>query len=139
MFSMSPVFHPSDETPFDDSNADDSTDDDLAAHESASRTARENDDVEPASDEELAALLAEDEDDPDLEDEFPMGDGVADVSTEVFCPYCGEPVEIALDPGSGSQQHYVEDCQVCCQPWRVSVYYDEDGHADVQVTPEDER
>ena len=24
------------------------------------------------------------------------------------CPYCGEPVEITLDPGSGSQQDYVE-------------------------------
>ncbi|MDQ6613142.1 MAG: CPXCG motif-containing cysteine-rich protein [Gemmatimonadota bacterium] len=67
-----------------------------------------------------------------------MGDGVADVSTEVHCPYCGEAVEIALDPGSGTHQNYVEDCQVCCQPWRVSVYYGEDGHADVSVSAEDE-
>ena len=137
LFSMSPAFHPSDESPINESNAD-SAADDLASHESASRNARDDDNFEPASDEELAALLAEDEDDPALEDEFPMGDGVADVSTEVYCPYCGEPVEIALDPGSGSHQQYVEDCQVCCQPWRVSVYYDEEGHADVQVTPEDE-
>lgn len=94
---------------------------------------------EPFDEAEIDAILADDEDDPALEDDFPMGDGVADVSAEVHCPYCGEPVEIALDPGSGSQQHYVEDCQVCCQPWRVSVYYDEEGQADVQVTPEDER
>ena len=135
---MSPAFQPSD---YDDETSDDSTpvDDEQAAREAARRAAHDDDEIEVASDDELAALLAEDEDDPDLEDEFPMGDGVADVSTVVYCPCCGEPVEIALDPGSGSHQQYVEDCQVCCQPWRVSVSYDEDGHADVQVTPEDER
>ena len=87
---------------------------------------------------ELEATLESDDDNLDLEDEFPMGDGVADVSAEVHCPYCGEPVEIALDPGSGTHQNYVEDCQVCCQPWRVSVFYSEDGHADVSVSAEDE-
>ncbi|MEP6765225.1 MAG: CPXCG motif-containing cysteine-rich protein [Gemmatimonadaceae bacterium] len=87
---------------------------------------------------ELDAALGSDEDELDLEDEFPMGDGVADVSTEVHCPYCGEAVEIALDPGSGTHQNYVEDCQVCCQPWRVSVYYTEEGHAEVSVSAEDE-
>jgi hypothetical protein len=97
------------------------------------------------SEEPTAELLAEleleglDDDDLDLDDEFPMGDGVADLSANVYCPYCGEPVEIALDPGSGSQQDYVEDCQVCCQPWRVSVSYQEDGTADVTVAAEDER
>ena len=134
---MSPAFDPSDEHETPDENS--VSDHERAARDAARRSAADDEEVELASDEELAALLAEDEDDPGLEDEFPMGDGVADVTAEVYCPYCGEPVEIALDPGSGSQQHYVEDCQVCCQPWRVSVYYDEDGHADVQVTPEDER
>lgn len=87
---------------------------------------------------ELEALLAEDEDDPSLDEEFPLGDGVADLSADVQCPYCGEPVEITLDPGSGTDQSYVEDCQVCCQPWRVAVHYDAEGHADVQVLAEDE-
>lgn len=93
----------------------------------------------PQEEAELEALLANDEDDPSLEEDFPMGDGVADLTADVHCPYCGEPVEIALDPGSGSHQDYIEDCQVCCQPWRVSVLYDEEGHANVQVTVEDER
>ena len=44
----------------------------------------------------------------------------------MLCPYCGEIVEIALDPGSGSRQEYVEDCQVCCRPWQVFVVYDND-------------
>ena len=35
-----------------------------------------------------------------------------------------------LDPGSGDAQDYVEDCQVCCQPWRVSVHYRDDGKRD---------
>ena len=74
----------------------------------------------------------------DLDDEFPLGDGSADTEHTVHCPYCGEAVEIALDPGSGATQSYVEDCQVCCQPWRVSVQYAEDGSADVSVSALDE-
>jgi hypothetical protein len=42
-----------------------------------------------------------------------------------------------LDPGSGSQQEYVEDCQVCCRPWRVAVHYHPDGSAEVSVEVED--
>ncbi|MGI8497439.1 MAG: CPXCG motif-containing cysteine-rich protein [Gemmatimonadaceae bacterium] len=57
--------------------------------------------------------------DDDLDAEFPLGDGTADVEATVHCPYCGEENVIGLDPGGGSSQEYVEDCQVCCQPWRV--------------------
>jgi hypothetical protein len=80
-----------------------------------------------------------DEPDPDLEEEldrdFPLGDGTADMDAMVVCPYCGAGVDITLDPGSGGTQDYVEDCEVCCQPWRVSVRYSEEGHAKVSVTP----
>ena len=76
-------------------------------------------------------------DDTHLDEEFPLGDGTAETETTVLCPYCGEAVEIALDPGSGSVQEYVEDCAVCCQPWAVSVSYHEDGSADVAVRPLD--
>ena len=76
--------------------------------------------------------------DPDLEaeldEDFPLGDGTAETEAVVVCPYCGEENEIALDPGGGAAQDYVEDCQVCCQPWRVSVEYGEDGGAAVFVT-----
>jgi hypothetical protein len=72
------------------------------------------------------------QDDP-LEADFPLGDGTAQTETTVVCPYCGEEVEIALDPGSGAQQHYIEDCQVCCQPWQVRVRYQQDGSARVLV------
>ena len=70
-------------------------------------------------------------DDPD--DEFPLGDGTADTCARVNCPYCGAANEVTLDPGSGSSQSYVEDCQVCCQPWQVTVSYRSDGSADIQV------
>ncbi|MCU1722591.1 MULTISPECIES: CPXCG motif-containing cysteine-rich protein [Pseudomonas] len=31
------------------------------------------------------------------------------------CPYCGEAVETTVDL-SGGDQHYIEDCAVCCRP-----------------------
>jgi hypothetical protein len=71
-----------------------------------------------------------------LDDEFPLGDGTVETEATVICPYCGEAVGIALDPGSGSTQEYIEDCAVCCQPWTVSVSYHE-GLADVSVRPLD--
>jgi Cysteine-rich CPXCG len=42
------------------------------------------------------------------------------------CPYCGEPVALAIDEGGGSPQSYVEDCPVCCRPWQVEVSHDFD-------------
>lgn len=74
-------------------------------------------------------------DDGELDEDFPTADGTADGEAVIVCPHCGEAIEIALDAGSGSRQEYVEDCEVCCRPWRVSVHYGSDGHADVQVAP----
>jgi len=70
-----------------------------------------------------------------LDEEFPLGDGTADVEARVGCPYCGASVEVTLDPGSGSEQEYVEDCEVCCQPWLVVVRYSDEGRAEVSVSP----
>ena len=38
-----------------------------------------------------------------------------DVMT-VECPYCGEAVEIYLEPDVMGT--LVQDCEVCCNPWR---------------------
>lgn len=73
-----------------------------------------------------------------LDDDFPLGDGVLDMEAEVVCPYCGESVVIGLDPGGSSVMDYVEDCEICCQPWQVHVRYHEDGHAEVSVTALDQ-
>jgi len=31
------------------------------------------------------------------------------------CPYCGEMINVLIDPSDLAQQ-YIEDCQVCCKP-----------------------
>jgi hypothetical protein len=72
-------------------------------------------------------------DDESLDEEFPLGDGLADTEATILCPYCGQECQIALDPGSGESQQYVEDCEVCCRPWRVTVRYGREGGAEVIV------
>lgn len=74
----------------------------------------------------------------ELERDFPLGDGTVETSALVSCVHCGAEVEIALDPGSGSVQRYVEDCEICCRPWAVEVRYSTDGTASVEISPEDE-
>jgi len=72
------------------------------------------------------------------DDDFPLGDGTVETEATVVCPYCGEENEIALDPGSGASQEYIEDCQVCCRPWRVMVSYDGSGEVYVHVEAADD-
>jgi hypothetical protein len=37
----------------------------------------------------------------------------------VTCPYCGEAIEIHVD--QDVRGSYVQDCEVCCNPWTVRV------------------
>jgi hypothetical protein len=73
-----------------------------------------------------------DEPDP-LDEDFPLGDGTADLEASVVCPHCAQAVSVTLDPGSGAEQDYIEDCPVCCQPWSVGVRYNDDGSARVSL------
>ena len=73
----------------------------------------------------------------DDEEDFPTGDGTTETEVVVVCPHCGETNELGLDPGGGPLQEYVEDCQVCCRPWRVTVRYGQDGSAEVFTEPLD--
>jgi hypothetical protein len=41
---------------------------------------------------------------------------------EVVCPYCGEVVTLYLEPDVMGT--LVQDCEVCCRPWRVDVLRD---------------
>jgi hypothetical protein len=86
----------------------------------------------------MMADMALPDDEGSLDADFPLGDGTAETAATVYCPYCNESVEITLDPGGGATQEYVEDCEVCCQPWSVTVQYAEDGSAEVRVDPLDE-
>jgi hypothetical protein len=73
----------------------------------------------------------------ELDEEFPLGDGTAETEALVSCPHCGKSSEVALDPGSGVDQEYVEDCQVCCRPILMYVRYGRDGSAEVEVYASD--
>lgn len=50
----------------------------------------------------------------------------------VTCPYCFEAVELVLDPDTYGS--FVQDCDVCCNPWSVHVARDSDGDAIVDLT-----
>jgi len=55
------------------------------------------------------------------------------MNRSVSCPYCGEENTIVVDESGGTRQRYVEDCQVCCQPWEVIVITDHDGDLEVEL------
>ena len=48
---------------------------------------------------------------------------IASVKTDdtqvVTCPYCGEEIEIYVE--LDVRGSYVQDCEVCCNPWTISV------------------
>jgi hypothetical protein len=52
----------------------------------------------------------------------------------VTCPYCGEDVEIYIEPDMKGT--FVQDCEVCCNPWRVRVVT-VDGARDISVARAD--
>jgi transcription elongation factor Elf1 len=41
------------------------------------------------------------------------------IEQSLQCPYCGEMISVLLDLSAGDQT-IIEDCQVCCQPIRLS-------------------
>ena len=43
----------------------------------------------------------------------------------------GEAVEFTLERDVSGQ--FVQDCEVCCRPWRVHAWWDEDGRLHVTV------
>ena len=50
------------------------------------------------------------------------------------CPFCGEQVEIYVEPDVRGS--FVQDCEVCCNPWLVRVV-DEGGERFVDVSRSD--
>ena len=41
-------------------------------------------------------------------------------SEQVFCPYCGQDFELAIDVSAGTHG-FTTDCEVCCRPFQVDV------------------
>lgn len=54
-----------------------------------------------------------------------------DDAASVQCPYCSQIVELFVDPGT--QGTAVEDCEVCCRPWNLTIERDEEGRLSVWV------
>jgi prolyl-tRNA synthetase len=52
----------------------------------------------------------------------------------VTCPYCGEDVELYVEPEMRGS--FVQDCEVCCNPWRVRVWRRE-GERQVEIARAD--
>jgi Cysteine-rich CPXCG len=52
----------------------------------------------------------------------------------VSCPYCGEDVEIHVEVDVAGT--LVQDCEVCCNPWLLSVTVD-GGNRSVSVARAD--
>lgn len=50
---------------------------------------------------------------------------------ELQCPCCGEWQEIVVE--ADLEGHLVQDCEVCCRPWQLSVGRWPDGSPAVRV------
>ena len=51
------------------------------------------------------------------------------------CAGCGEWNEIDIDPTGGKRQRLIQDCEICCKPNLLSIFYD-DGENEYIVNPE---
>jgi hypothetical protein len=52
-------------------------------------------------------------------------------AVRVQCPWCFAVDELWIEPDV--EDVYVEDCPVCCRPWRIRVSRDADGTPHVTV------
>ena len=51
------------------------------------------------------------------------------------CDSCGEEIVVPIDLSAGSDQQYVEDCPVCCNPNLISVRIADDGDVFISGQP----
>ncbi len=52
-------------------------------------------------------------------------------AVEVRCPWCFEHQELWIDPATRGEM--VQDCDVCCRPWRVVVARGDQGELQVWI------
>ena len=52
------------------------------------------------------------------------------------CASCGEELVVPVEPSNGHDQHYVEDCPVCCNPMELHVRFEDDGSASIDARRE---
>lgn len=49
----------------------------------------------------------------------------------ILCPWCGEPLEIAIEADVVGRM--IQDCEVCCQPMELTIRRDGWGDPDIDV------
>jgi hypothetical protein len=59
-----------------------------------------------------------------------------EVEASYLCQACGEEIVVPVDPSSGGEQEYVEDCPVCCRPHVLHVHVSGDGQVWVEARAE---
>jgi hypothetical protein len=59
------------------------------------------------------------------------------VKKSIGCPYCGEHIKVLIDPAD-VDQHYIEDCQICCRPINFYISQYQNGELEVSVSAEDD-
>ena len=52
--------------------------------------------------------------------------------SSIYCPYCGESIEVLLNPEDVGAE-YIEDCQVCCRPIEFFLREDAGGSLEAEV------
>ncbi len=55
----------------------------------------------------------------------------------VDCPYCGESIEVYVEPLDEAQE-YIEDCQVCCRPITFLISSALEGGSSISVHAEND-
>ena len=50
----------------------------------------------------------------------------------IYCPYCGESIEVLLNPEDVGAE-YIEDCQGCCRPIEFFLREDAGGWLEAEV------
>jgi len=49
-----------------------------------------------------------------------------EIESSFICPYCFQENTILIDITAGTRQEYIEDCEVCCRPAKLSVVVDQE-------------
>jgi hypothetical protein len=56
---------------------------------------------------------------------------VDDELVSVQCPCCGAWQALVLDPDSSGEM--VQDCEICCEPWQMSVFRSRSGAVTIRL------
>ena len=56
------------------------------------------------------------------------------ITEPVFCPFCGQPLDLVIDTSAGSHQ-FTTDCEICCRPFEVRVQCDPGEIHSLDIAP----